>query len=105
MTLQKDLDRQDHWAVSNCMTFNRAKWQEQHMGHTTTPCSGIGLRKRPESSPAKKDLGVMVNSCLNMSQQCAPVAKKLNGILVCIRNSRISKMIVHLYLALSRPLS
>ncbi|RMC11633.1 hypothetical protein DUI87_11754 [Hirundo rustica rustica] len=37
------------------------------------------------SSQAERDLGVLVNSYLNMSQQCARVAK--NAILTCIRNS------------------
>ena len=82
------------------------QWRAFHLGrnnHMHQYRMGDDLLER---SSAERDLSVLVDVELAVSQQCALVAKAANGILGCTKKSMASRsreMILPLYSALVRP--
>jgi len=104
--IQRDLDRLESWAERNLMKVNKGKCKVLHLGRNNPMHQhrlGIDLLG---SSSAERDLGVLVDDKLTMSQQRALVAKKTNGILGCLSKnvaSRSKEVLLPLYSALVWP--
>jgi len=104
--IQRDLDRLESWAERNLMKFNKGKCRVLHLGRNNLMHQYRLGADLLESSSVESNLDVLVEDRLTMSQKCALVVKKANGILGCIKRSvasRLRDVLLPLYAALLRP--
>ena len=104
--IQRDLDRIEQWTQVNIMKFSEVKCKVLHLSQGNIHYRYKLRNESIEFSTAKKDLGVLVNEKLDMSQQCVLAVQKANCIPGCIKISILSwlrDMILALYSALVRP--
>lgn len=88
------------------MKFNKAKCRVLHLGQGN-PEHEYKLKKNDwiESSPAKKDLKILLDEKLNTSLQYVFATQKVNHTLGCIKRSvpsRLREVILLLYSTLTR---
>ncbi|KAK4824608.1 hypothetical protein QYF61_016877 [Mycteria americana] len=87
----EDLDRLEEWANKNLTKFNKDKCKFLHLGKHNPGVQHKMEFTRLGSSSMERDLGVLVDNKLNMSEQCAAVAKQANRMLGCINKGITSR--------------
>ena len=83
--IQRDLDRLEKWAHDNLMRFIKAKWKVLRLGRGNPRCLYKMGEEPLESIPVGKDLGVLGDEKLGVTQQCVLVVWKANCVLVALK--------------------
>ncbi|KAJ7404088.1 rna-directed dna polymerase from mobile element jockey-like [Willisornis vidua] len=70
--LQRDLEKSEDWAMTNHVKFHKGKCRILHLGWDNPGCSYRleNENEMLESSAVERNLGVLVDDKLNLSQQC-----------------------------------
>ncbi|PKU41688.1 pol- hypothetical protein [Limosa lapponica baueri] len=103
--IQRDLGKINKWARMNLMRINKAKCRVWLHCVGSTPVSIRSMDEGIVSSPVEKDLGLLVEEKLDMSQQCVLTVQKATCILGYIKRniaSRSRELILALHLGLVR---
>ena len=89
--LQEDLNKLVSWAQRWKMEFSVTKCKVMHTGNKNNKFSyemnGVVLDK----GLVVKDLGIMISSDVNSSQQCVVACNKANRVLGMIRNPLVTR--------------
>ncbi|MCQ4078531.1 hypothetical protein FK519_27530 [Klebsiella pneumoniae] len=80
---ERDFDRLEKWTDENLMKFSKGKCKVPQQGRNNPRHQYVVGAAQLESSLAEKDLGVLVDTKLNMSQQCSLMSKAVKIILGC----------------------
>ena len=73
------------------MRFNKSKYKALYLDRGNPRYQYKLVGERIDCSPAEKDLGILADGKLDMSQQYALIAQKTNHVMGCIKTSVASR--------------
>uniref|UniRef100_A0A8C4XYG1 Reverse transcriptase domain-containing protein n=1 Tax=Gopherus evgoodei TaxID=1825980 RepID=A0A8C4XYG1_9SAUR len=104
--LQKDLTKLSDWATKWQMKFKVDKCKVMHIGKNNPNYTYNMMGAHLATTSQEKDLGVIVDSSLKMSTQCAEAVKKANSMLGIIKKgieNKTENILLPLYKSMVHP--